>query len=490
MKNWAERLEERFISGFITATDALFLPAHASLSRLQRGIQLGWILALLISSLAIWAFFFDWGRIQFAIQDWPQEWRFYSILKQAVTDGTIPFHTTPITGRTVRFLSNPQTVLSPQIILLRFLDLGPFILVNTLLLFSVGFLGCLVLKKQYALSPFIFGITVFLFGFNGHITSHMSIGHSMWLGYYFLPFFILLLLRLFDNGDWKTWPVWMGLVLFGILLQGSIQIFIWCVMFLGILWLFSKPHRSTILRGLLASALLGAFRLIPGVIEFESIKRSFLPGHRTFTDIINALVALVSPYNAITDYPIGWWELDMYIGSVGLIFVLAFCIYPFLRPGNEDIVLSKYIGLLIPSGVLALLSLGYLYLPIQHLPIPLASLQRNPSRFLIMPLVLLIIFASIRAQRWLAERSLHSIDRMIYLGLFIVIGHDMVQHARVWRIENLAKALPEPTAELLTSIAISNQPDPAYFLIFGISFAISVAALAFSVLYLIKHRSK
>jgi len=474
---WSARIEEFFHSIAEGLIDPLFTPITSSMSGRQRLIQWGWVLVFLLSGCAVFTFFLNSGRIPFEIQDWPKEWQYYTILKQAVTEGIIPFHFSPTTITPDRFLALPETVLSPQIFLLMFLDQGGFVLFNTLFLYSIGFLGCVLIGIRYRLSPIIFGIMVLLFGFNGHIMTHLSIGHSMWLGYYFLPFFFILLFRLLENDQGRNWPIWMALVLFGIILQGSIHIFVWCGFFLILLWLFSKQHRSEIFYALVVGFFLSAFRLFPAGLQYGTSSHAFFPGYLSLTDAIRGLIADVSPYEAIIGRPSGWWELDMFIGLSGLAFILVFTVYPFVSKTQGVGVLRKYTLLFIPAGVFAILSFGYLYLPIQSLPIPLFSLERVPSRFMIMPIVMLIFMACISSQDWLMRRQWSLKERIVSVAFLIILGHDLLQHARMWRLENLARALPVPEWMLVEDIRIANYSDPIYTIVLGISIAITVGAI-------------
>jgi len=477
MEIWSARVEGIFHSIADGLIDPLFTPITSPMSGRQRLIQWGWVLVFLLSGTMVFANFLNSGRIPFEIQDWPKEWQYYTILKQAVTEGIIPFHFSPTTVTPDRFLALPETVLSPQIFLLKFLDQGRFVLFNTLFLYSIGFLGCVLIGIRYRLSPFIFGIMVLLFGFNGHIMTHLSIGHSMWLGYYFLPFFFILLFRLLENDQGRNWPIWIALVLFGIILQGSIHLFVWCVFFLILLWLFSKQHRSEIFYALVVGFFLSAFRLFPAGLQYGASSHTFFPGYLSLTGAIRGLIADVSPYEAIIGRPSGWWELDMFIGLSGLAFILVFTVYPFVNKTQGVGVLKKFTPLFIPAGVFAILSFGYLYLPIQSLPIPLFSLERVPSRFMIMPIVMLIFISSISAQDWLMRRQWSLKERIVSVVFLIILGHDLLQHARMWRLENLARALPVPEWTLVEDIRIANYPDPIYTTVLGISIAITVVAI-------------
>jgi hypothetical protein len=488
MEIWSERVEGTFNSIAEGLINPLFTPITSSMSRRRRLIQWGWVLVFLLTGYLVFVFFLNSGRIPFEIQDWPKEWQYYTILKQALTEGIIPLHFSPATITPDRFLALPETVLSPQIFLLKFLDQGQFVLVNTLFLYSIGFLGCILIGQRYRMSPFIFGIMVLLFGFNGHIMTHLSVGHSMWLGYYFLPFFFILLFRLSENDQGTNWSIWMALVLFGIVLQGSIHIFVWCVFFLILLWLFSNQHRSEIFYALVVAFFLSAFRLFPAGLQYGSSSHAFFPGYLSLTDALRGLLADVSPYEAIVGRPSGWWELDMFIGLSGLAFILFFTVYPFINTSQGVDVLRKYTPLFIPAGVFALFSFGYLYLPIQSLPIPFLSLERVPSRFMIMPIVMLIFMAGISAQDWLMRRQQSLKERIVFVAFLVVLIQDLLQHARMWRLENLARALPYPEWTLVENIGIANYSDPIYTTVLGVSIAITVIAIVVILITVLSQR--
>ncbi len=485
MKNRLKDFEERVIRLSHEAIDAIFLPTSASLSRWQRTVQWFWVSALLLIGLVMWVYFLNGGRIQFEIHDWPKEWQYYTIIKQALTDKTIPLHTNPNPNAPERFLSIPETVLSPQILSLWFLEPGQFVLLNALLLYSIGFFGLWLIKKRYMLSPITFGVLFLLFSFNGHIVSHVSVGHSMWFGYYLLPFFMLLLFRLFDHDYDHKWPFVMGLILFGITLQGSVHFYIWCVMLLLILLVILRPHRIPILKSLIVSVILAAYRLLPAAIVFAEDKHRFYPGYINLTDTLSALVKDVSPFEAISGRLVGWWELDHYVSLAGFIFILLFGFYPLFTSKDEKTSSSKFLPLYIPMMILMILSLSYLYQPIHDLPIPLVGLERVPSRFLIMSVLMGIFIAAISAQGWLSTKAQSVTQRFVGLALFIIMGHDIMRHVRIWRVDNFARALPDPDRVFVPDIQILNQPDPIYAWIIGISSVVTVIIVTYTIIRLI-----
>ena len=161
--------------------------------------------ALFFVGILHWGLFFQFGDLPFVGNDtWPQEKYYYSVLRASLTERVIPYYVSParrdtrnVTFRgpstearpgnpkngdlfyetdtettyifvqlkwqpwdrhSVKFLGILETTLSPQVALLPLVGLGKFVLVNTWIMYSLGFLGCLLLRKRYQLSllPFIF----------------------------------------------------------------------------------------------------------------------------------------------------------------------------------------------------------------------------------------------------------------------------------------------------------------------------------------------
>jgi hypothetical protein len=136
--------------------------------------------------------------------------------------------------------------------------------------------------------------------------------------------------------------------------------------------------------------------------------------------------------------------------------------------------------------IMMILSVSYLYQPIHSLPIPLVGLERVPSRFLIMPVLAVIFIAAIRAQDWLSTKVQSITKRFIGLTFFIIMSHDILRHVRIWRVDNFARALPDPDRVFVSDIQILNQPEPIYAWIIGISTAVTVITIIYTTIRLIR----
>lgn len=327
-----------------------------------------------------------------------------------------------------------------------------------------------------------------LFAFNGHITSQIAVGHAMWVGYFVLPFFFLLVFQLLDGATSRNRHLWMALALFGIVLQGAIHIYIWCLLFLGLLWLAAPRIRMPIFLAIAVSLLLGMFRFLPAGLAFPQGTFTFYPGYSSLAQLITSLAILVTPGQAFSmNTHLGWWEYDMYLGVLGLAFLLFFglCRRPASGPASASN--GSTLGVLfVPVMVVAVLSLGYFYKPIHALPIPLFGHERVPSRFLILPLLTLAILASISAQRWLDNHPTRLAERLVGLGFLIVFAQDLLQHARLWRLEVIAQSFSPIPPDL--SLHIANRPDPTYLGFLGLGALVSVVTLVFTIVRLTRGR--
>lgn len=154
-------------------------PGNGGPSRLLSTCFLAFLFFL---GVAHWIAFFDGANFSFRTYDWPEEFIYYSALRQAIEQRVLPYHTTVQLSGTTRFLGNPQILVSPQALLLSRMDAAHFVVLNTLLLYGAEFAGCLLLKRRYRLSLSSFTALFLLFSFNGCITSHLAVGHTIWTG--------------------------------------------------------------------------------------------------------------------------------------------------------------------------------------------------------------------------------------------------------------------------------------------------------------------
>ena len=84
---------------------------------------------------------------------------YLNILKEALITQTMPFHVPDLDQMNrveSRFLGTTTYISTPQLILLYWLETHTFVIVNHLLMFSIGFYGCLLLRQHFQLGRIAF----------------------------------------------------------------------------------------------------------------------------------------------------------------------------------------------------------------------------------------------------------------------------------------------------------------------------------------------
>jgi hypothetical protein len=434
---------------------------------LNRWLEKLWIPGLYLIGLIQWSIFLQWGKIPFDMGDWQDVTapRIF-VLQDAVRRGLIPLHI-PISngmkGITDRFLAIPDIILSPQILLLKVLDPGVFLLVDLLLLYSLGFIGLNQIRRKYNLSLSVFSVLFLLFNFNGHIVDHIFIGHATWMSYFLFPFFVLLVFELLEVGPGWGWVLKTALLLLAILLQGGIHQYVQLLLFLGMLGLFTPRFLKASWAAAVFAILIGLFRILPVSLVAPSLNLDFLGGFTTFNDLLRGLVTLIEPAKVAENISrlnpyVAWWEFDFYIGWIGLIFVAGIPCFGYYKKISQ---LGLYQAILPPVLVLAILSIGRLYKFVFLLHIPMLDGERVGSRFLVLPFLFALVISTLVAQRLLDRYPIRLPAQIFLLGAFLVLFNDLQQHLESWginRLEVISDVLHVDPAVWV----VANHADPIY----------------------------
>ena len=461
-------------------------------SRSSVGFSTLALVAIFLAGTAHWVIFLNLGRGGFGA-DWSEFAFFYGVVERSIRTLEIPYFVpTGISFFGDNFLGNLQYPASPQYALVVVMGTGKFILVNALIMYSVGFLGCLLIRHRYKLSLVPFFIFFLLFNFNGHIISHISVGHPWW-GYFLLPFFLLLVLELADEERQnKLGPtILLAFVMFGILLQGSFHVFLWCGLFLLVLGLFNRSLSKWAGYAILASLLLLAFRFLPSMFFYSDYIRSYASGFPTFPIFIDSLTTIKSfqfehPSGAL--YDVGWWEINVFIGYVGVAFIAYFGIYQRLS-SNPEFAKHKFRALDLPILLLTLFSFGLFFDLLSDLRLPFFSwAERVPMRFFIIPMLMLALISSIRMQEFLPKLYSSVKLKALTVAALVEMAHSFVAHSWFWRVPGPGRGgsgTKYPGFSSLGNLdlgAVSfqsavSQQDDFYKLAFHVGLVISAATL-------------
>ena len=431
----------------------------------HRSIRVIWLTLLLLAILAAWGVVLNFGDIPFDFHDWAEvNAPRLAFLKDAVTKGKLPLHmpdSSALRGVTDRYLALPDMILSPQVLLLRFMSVGTFVLVHTWMMIGLGYWGLLRLKKRFSLSLLSFTWIAILFFCNGHMISHYAVGHVTWGGTFLLSWFTELVFALIKGDRSARWEAKMAFLLFFIFLQGSSHQFVWCVIFLGFLAVSDWKTFFPILRSGIAAGLLSAVRIIPPAMQMGAFDDDFLGGYRSPVQLVNAFIKIINPADSLnqqkTGAVLGWWEFDLYTGFAGVI-LLALALLAWL------LIRSRQLGfpsLICPVAVLSLFSVRNVYSLMRFLRIPLFSGERVSSRFLILPFIFILIAGTAALQRFLERKSFRTGGYIVLSLAVIPLTAEIGKHLDRWKVTEAVKGFPYTYTDLSIK-TVANHPDRPY----------------------------
>lgn len=464
--------------------DFLFQPASTVR---RRWLAWGWNAALFLLGVFLIGQLLNWGRGPYDFHDWAEvNAARLAFVQDAVRTGQLPLHmpdASALRNITDRYMALPDVLLAPQMVLLPLMSVTQWVLFNTLLLYALGGLALLWLRRRFDLSPLVFGVLFLLYAANGHMQAHLGVGHVNFAAGYLFPWLIVLLVQAVDGQAAGALPGWRwvaktAFLLFFVLLNGGFHQFVWGLFFLGFFGLFAWKFLPLILKTLVAACLLAMLRLLPPALGLGLFDNEFLGGYPTFATLLESLFRLVDPYQSLGTRawltPLGWWELDLYVGLAGAVFVLGFGVVRWLRRLND---VDGFPQFLLPVLAMLALAVGQVYRPFMLFPIPLINGERVSSRLAFLPLLVLAVMAAVQMQRWLNERPLRAELRWGLAGLALLLAHDLWQHTRAWNVNVAADAFGRMDVNLAIKV-VSNHPDPAYtnLLLLGLALTTLTAA--------------
>ena len=454
-------------------------PSETLLSKTGNYLVLG---MAYLAGVFHWAWLINFGKLHFKYMDWQKFYDYYGVIKKAMDENTIPYFMPYYFKGTNQFLAVPETDLSPTIFLLNYLSVDEFFLAQMIIVYSLGFLGCLWLKKNYQWSLFTFLFFFLIFSFNGHIVSHIAIGHWPWVSYFLFSFFLVWVLKLVEGDHSVPHGTRLSWILFGMLLLGGVHTFVWCLIFLFLLCLRQKRFWKPVVAGVGLSLVFSLYRLLPAAITFFGYKNDFISGFPSISAFWNSLTAvhgqeIIMSQNLENNFAIWWWEIDHYIGIIGLAVLVYFGIFLRLKE-KSSWGINDYRVLNIPMLILTIFSFGSIFEMITYLPIPLITVERVSTRFLIVPLLLLLVISSIWMQQMFNRMSANWGVLCVALVGIILEGFLFVKHSAGWQVNiwqvklaGLGITMDFPLSEWAKSV------EEYYPLIVQISYSVSLMAI-------------
>lgn len=458
-------------------------------------------LFLYVLGVAQWHNFLDFQNMSYHVGDWPYIHMRHSVLQESVRSFQIPFYVDPPDRANEYFLKWPFLPLSPQLFALRFLSIPSYFSFNLILLYSMGFHGCLLLRRKFQLSPFVFAVLFTLFNFNGYLTSHLAIGHFPWVGCFLLPYYFYLILDIRKDRFPAKTLLLLAMTLFGMLLQGDTHTYLICHAFLSFI-ILSNVSAQTLTRfaqlcGL--SLLMGTCRFVPAALFMGDQPRPYASGYPSVVALFERLTMLNDSRTSdgtfsrigTLHYPewselgrewaqaVSPWEYDVYIGIGGFAF-LALCgvWLRFRRQGGAEMPLFKNLDWAIVLMTLLTLDANYFFVSLTKIPL-LSTIERAPARFIILPLLAVIIISCIRLQVVLNTRSSGTTIRII--GVVVLLHNTFLLwlHSHVYRSSLLDLLYLERGKDAIIVASLVQGDNRFYEHVIVASFVVSAASLLF-----------
>ena len=449
--------------------------------------------ALFLLGLSFWLSSFRMGNIPMSISDWPKEKQYCLILKQALTEKKIPYFISEPVQKTDMFLGLPETMVSPQIFLLKYISPGEFECFNAAFFYVLGFLGCLVIRNKFGLSLLSFTALFLLINFNGYTVSRMGVGHTQWFSVFLLPYFALLVFELGSVKAGSITALKLSLLFFVILLQGGFHIFVWCVFFLLAYMLADLKKWKSIALTLGISAVLSAFRLLPALVAYAGKDNAGSKGYPSLVTLLSAMIIPQDVNFQLYQGAFGWFEYNLFTDIFGFALIAWFGVFlgilVLLGKRSEKhpaLIRIELKGIYIAMLVVLFFTFDRFYGVFAF--VPFLNSQSAALRMIIVPFTLAVVLACARFDTF--ARGLKSaVSRaLVFAGVLLMAGA-LVEHAELWKIKRLESVMP-PGALLNLSLSIVERDAPFYKTAVLSGYLISLVALLIVVILLIIQGTK
>lgn len=410
------------------------------------------------------------------VNDWHKELSYLAIVKEAIESRQLPWfveNLSKIVKGGDEFVGLPVYLTAPHALLLVFFNPFEFHLLNHLLCLSIGFVGCIIASKHwnFTFSTFIFFTLTFNF-YGGFALKIAAYGPSM-MGYYLSIFVILCLDKMYNDSARKEHlsisqnSISLAFILSTILYLGSLHYFVQWITFIIFWSLFNRKLFFEVVKAGVLTILITAPRLFPAVANFgfdgnPSEVMGYMPRIMFFEGFYDIRLIIDEP-------AFSWWEYNNYISAIGIIAVMVFAVFPLCRKQNRQnsIVMSMF-----PAGlIVAIISFWkFKAFLVPHF-IPLLNAESLTSRYIFIPVLLLLLFASKNYSK--SELQFNLAEKLFCYAMIALHVVFLATNLFYWRLDyifQLVKETPSVADEYIaiTEIAavhlnILNSVVPSYY---------------------------
>ena len=390
----------------------------------------------------------SWELKNFTVNDWRKETMYLEVLHDSVENRILPFKVPNLKEVFMvkdNFLGAPIWSMVPQYFLMAFLSPMLAIITNHLLMFGVGCWGLWLLAHKYQLGAGSFWLMAIIFNLNGYFVEKVTAYGPGQMGYYFLPLFFYTLFKIHDANQLSVRKQWyegtmMGLILAGILFQGSLHIYVEAITFLIFFAILRRCLWGFLLVSLVTTFALGMVRLLPAAMTFGH--QANVHSNWGYLNPIKVFKAMLVIYHASNNPPAnGWWEWSFYISLFGLVLLLIFGFMPLFRK-KEWVILKNWGAFYLPFYVFIIISFWKFRKFIIPDVIPLLNAESWPSRYIIFPVLLLTIIAAINLEGfWRSIKS--SLLKGTLICTLALLTLSLLKHSWFWRMHYAQNAFEQ-----------------------------------------------
>ena len=289
-------------------------------------------------------------------------------------------------------------------------------------MYSIGFFGCLLIKQKYKLDNISFTFLFIIFNFNGYFIEKITHWAPHFLGYYILPYIFYILLKTIDHNtkDKKLQikeGIFVGISLGFIFMHGSLNLYSITFSFIIFFIIFNYKYWLFGLIGITLNFLICSVKLLPSSLAYGTKGNHHYWEWGGYGNLELLFKNIIYPGKFYE--PINSHEWSLYITLPGLLLIMYFAFWaPFI---NEKWIKYKlWKKFLIPTLILFIISFRHLkHFVIPHW-IPLLNSESLTARYMIMPLLVITILATINLQSFLTYyKNLYNYLIILHNQLYI-----------------------------------------------------------------------
>jgi hypothetical protein len=384
----------------------------------------------------------DWA----ATPDWIKEWTYHAALGESLGRGQLPWFLNETFQGTDRFFANPETNVAPHALLLAWLDVPAFIVLQMAALVGIGMAAAYRLARDLRLGPLASLAFLAIFLMNGHVIAHLETGHLQWAAYGLLPGVVLFVNRAATGDLGRHTQAGLALVLAMMVWVGGWHVFVWSLIWVGVFVALDRTRWRFGVGVALLVAGLSAVRIVPALALYDVPDPEFVGSYQRLALLAAALVG--EARRAIDG--LNWWEYNAFVGWVGFVIVAAGLTAPLSRTWHHPV--ATLWG---PSVAMLVLSTFNVY-QWTLFQLPGFESERVASRLLVVGLLGFALIACVQFDAWLtrAPRSRWRLAAAALAGL--LMAAQLVAHT------NSRRPRPDRGIALSTAVVSDRRPEVAY----------------------------